>query len=177
MTLAYWCGRLVLWFHLELVSSLERGGTLSFSSACHLCNAWVKLPQPSMARFAPQNVMITLTTTVLRSFQPSREAVWKHCWNEHRMLGFAVPFAIGLLSESDLIVPVVLPFCPAAWDLTLYSGLCPKEVAVPTAWEGSSSNGSSFGAKAWSGIDCTSWRIFSSFIVGRGVLSLGPGLQ
>lgn len=87
------------------------------------------------------------------------------------MLDFAVPFAIGLLSESDLIVPVVLPFCPAVWDLLLYSGLCPKEVAVPTAWEGSSSNG------AWSGIDCASWRIFSSFIVGRSVLSLGPGLR
>lgn len=44
------------------------------------------------------------------------------------MLDFAVPFAIGLLSESDLIVPVVLPFCPAVWDLLLYSGLCPKRL-------------------------------------------------
>lgn len=92
MTLAYWCGRLVLWFHLELVSFLERGGTLSFSSACHLCNAWVKLPQPSMARFAPQNVMITLTTTVLRSFQPSREAVVKTLLKRTQDVGLCSSF-------------------------------------------------------------------------------------
>lgn len=60
--------------------------------------------------------------------------------------------------SSGLGSPAVL------WSLS-------KEVAVPTAWEGSSSNG------AWSGIDCASWRIFSSFIVGRSVLSLGPGLR